>query len=393
MWKMLSGRVRYHVISADCALLLNALNSAKLILEDVAILNDLEFEISVYKKDIDNFLAICNKLEASVLMIRRTGLSWVFRAVLKRPVLVGLFCVLIGLFCYLPSRVLFVSVTGNSNITTKEILEAAENCGIAFGSNRREVRSEKMKNALLQNIPQLQWAGINTSGCTAIISVREKTTQQISPEENNRVSSIVASSDGVIQSCIVYQGNPLCSVGQAVKAGQTLVSGYTDCGIVTKTTQARAEINALTFREIEVYSPHTTQKRREKEKIKTSYSLRIGKKLIKFYKDSGNYSDKCAKIYEEKCVCLPGGFPLPIAVIKETVIWYDTVADESAVSDSVDWLADSAKSCLKDKMIAGEIVSDETKINTLDGAYYLYGRYACIEMIGQVKYEQTIIED
>ena len=125
MWKMLSGRVRYHVISADCALLLNALNSAKLILEDVAILNDLEFEISVYKKDIDNFLAICNKLEASVLMIRRTGLSWVFRAVLKRPVLVGLFCVLIGLFCYLPSRVLFVSVTGNSNITTKEILEAA----------------------------------------------------------------------------------------------------------------------------------------------------------------------------------------------------------------------------------------------------------------------------
>jgi hypothetical protein len=162
---------------------------------------------------------------------------------------------------------------------------------------------------------------------------------------------------------------------------------------VTKTTQAKAEINALTFREIEVYSPHTTQKRREKEKIKTSYSLRIGKKLIKFYKDSGNYSDKCAKIYEEKCVCLPGGFPLPIAVIKETVIWYDTVADESSVSDSVDWLADSAKSCLKDKMIAGEIISDETKINTLDGAYYLYGRYACIEMIGQVKYEQTIIED
>ena len=393
MWKLFSGCIRYHITCADSMLLLNMLNKSNLLLENVTIVNDLELLITVYQKDISEFITICDKLEASVKVVQKNGLLWYISAFVKRPVLVGMLCVLFALFCYLPSRVLFVSVTGNSNITTKEILEAAENCGIAFGANRREVRSEKMKNALLQNIPQLQWAGINTSGCTAIISVREKTTQQISPEENNCVSSIVASSDGVIQSCIVYQGNPLCSVGQAVKAGQTLVSGYTDCGIVTKTTQARAEINALTFREIEVYSPHTTQKRREKEKIKTSYSLRIGKKLIKFYKDSGNYSDKCAKIYEEKCVCLPGGFPLPIAVIKETVIWYDTVADESAVSDSVDWLADSAKSCLKDKMIAGEIISDETKINTLDGAYYLYGRYACIEMIGQVKYEQTIIED
>ena len=37
------------------------------------------------------------------------------------------------------------------------------------------IRSEKVKNSLLQRIPQLQWAGINTDGCVAVISVREKT--------------------------------------------------------------------------------------------------------------------------------------------------------------------------------------------------------------------------
>ena len=393
MWKLLSGRIRYHVICADSVMLLNAFNSAEIILEDVAVINDLELQITVYYKDNDTFLMICNKIEASVKVLRKNGLLWEFGAILKRPVLVGMFFVLLILFCYLPSRVMFVSVTGNKNVTTKQILEAAESCGIAFGANRREVRSEQMKNALLQKIPQLQWAGINTSGCTAIISVREKTTQQITNENNNLVSSIVASADGVIQSCTVYQGNQLCSVGQAVKAGQTLVSGYTDCGIITKTTQAKAEINALTFHEIEAYTPHSTYVRDKIIKTRTFYSLRIGKNLIKFYKDSGNYSVSCDKIYEEKCVCLPGGFPLPIAVVKETINWYDAFTEEASVSDSCDWLADSARACLKDKMIAGEIISEETEINLINDAYYLYGRYACMEMIGQVKYEQTIIGD
>lgn len=393
MWKMLSGRVRYHIICADSIALLNALNSAKLNLENVVAVNDLELQITVYNNDSSEFLTICNKLEASVKAIQKSGLVWTFRAFLNRPVLVGMFCVLTVLFCYLPSRILFVSVSGNTNVTTNEILEAAESCGIAFGANRREVRSEKMKNALLQKIPQLQWAGINTSGCTATISVREKTTQQMNTEKNNCVSSIVASADGVIQSCTVYQGNPLCSVGQAVKAGQTLVSGYTDCGIVTKTTQAKAEITALTFREIEAYTPSVAQARGEIENTNTLFSLQIGKNLIKFYKDSGNCSSSCAKIYEEKYVCLPGGFPLPIAVIKETVIRYDKVAEETAVSDSLEWLAASARDSLKQMMVAGEIISEETRINPLDGAHYLYGRYACMEMIGQVKYEQTIIGD
>lgn len=393
MWKLLSSRIRFHIISANSILLLNALNREKIILEDVIVINDLELEITVYNRDIDAFLMICSKMEASAKVLRKNGLLWEFNIILKRPVLMGMLCVLTILFCYLPSRVLFVSVTGNKNIPTRQILEAAECCGIVFGANRREVRSEQMKNALLQKIPQLQWAGINTSGCTAIISVREKTTQEILNENNNVVSSIIASSDGVIQSCTVYQGNRLCSVGQAVKAGQTLVSGYTDCGIIIKTTQAKAEISALTFHEIEAYTPYSTFVRDKIVKTRTLYSLRIGKKLIKFYKDSGNYSVSCDKIYEEKSVCLPGGFSLPIAVVKERINWYDAVTEGASVSASCNWLTDSARACLKDKMIAGDIISEETEINSVSGAYYLYGRYACVEMIGQVKYEQTIIGD
>lgn len=43
-----------------------------------------------------------------------------------------------------------------------------------------------MKNALLSAIPELQWAGVNTYGCRAVISVRERTLPERKPEPENR---------------------------------------------------------------------------------------------------------------------------------------------------------------------------------------------------------------
>ena len=91
---------------------------------------------------------------------------------LFRPVLLAGLGILFLLAMYLPSRVLFIRVEGNMQIPDRQILAAAEECGIRFGASRREVRSEKVKNALLSSVPQLQWAGVNTAGCVATISVR-----------------------------------------------------------------------------------------------------------------------------------------------------------------------------------------------------------------------------
>jgi hypothetical protein len=181
-------------------------------------------------------------------------------------------------------------------------------------------------------------------------------------------------------------------VGQAVKAGQVLVSGYLDCGSVTKAIHADAEIKALTFHDLEVISPRASIVKGIEQEVKTRYALRIGKNLIKFYKDSGNLDTTCGKIYLEEYVHLPGGFQLPVSLIKERLL----VCDEDATcSDSScgDWIAQSAKSYLQTEMLAGQVLSEETQENNCDDMYYFYGKYVCIEMIGQVRYEQTILKD
>lgn len=384
------GRVVLEITCADSCRFVNSLINDGICLEDVIYHDDLRTKVTTSYNEYTRILASAEKQGALVKVLSKVGAYWKLQVLYKRPVMVISCLVVVLLACFLQSRVLFYRVEGNHYVPENKILEAVQECGIHFGVSRRKVRSEKMKNALLEKIPQLQWAGINTVGCTATISVREKTEPESTDQNSKQVTSIVASRDGIIQNCTVYQGNPLCSVGQAVKAGQTLVSGYTDCGIITKATQAKAEINALTYRQLEVVTPDALHIRGAYLGKKTRYGLKIGKKVIKFLKDSGNSTDLCVKIYLEEYWQLPGGFTLPIALIKETCYTFDENTESSVLSEAENWLEDYAKNYLENVMIAGEVISSQTEIIQNDSVCNLHGKYTCLEMIGQVRVEQTI---
>jgi sporulation protein YqfD len=181
-------------------------------------------------------------------LIGQNGVYWGLRRLIRRPLLICSVLFLIVMSMYLPTKVLFIQVEGNRAVPTNLILEQAAECGIRFGTGTRQVRSEKMKNALLQRIPQLQWAGINTSGCTAVISVREKTHSDKS-EQTYPISSLVAIRDGYVTNVSVTAGSAACKIGQSVKAGQMLISAYTDCGLYIQAVRAKGEIFADTSRQ------------------------------------------------------------------------------------------------------------------------------------------------
>lgn len=389
-WRYLPGQLVLEITCADCPKLLDVLTQRGLLMKDVYWRNDLTINLTISHANYHTLQQIADRYGANIKILHEKGLNKVVPVLLKRPILPLLAILLVVLGFYLPSRVFFVHVEGNTTTPANLILEAADACGISFGAARRQVRSEVMKNALLQRIPELQWAGINTKGCTAVISVREKTVQQTQSEEKKQVCSIIATRDGIIQNCTVYQGNPLCTVGQAVKTGQTLVSGYVDCGILTKATRANAEIKALTFRQLELVSPVASLERGALRTTKTQYSLKIGKKVINFYKDSGILDTTCAKIYLEDYVRLPGGFELPVAIIKQTILYYDESNDMTTVSNTAEWLEDFARDHLRDTMIAGQIISAQTEIKQDTEISCLYGKFVCSEIIGQAKYEQML---
>ena len=390
LWDSLSGMLYVRACCADPSGLLAALNKNSIPLEQLVFVDDLTIEALLSRINFARFKKIAERHGASVTDVKRMGLYWKSKMLLKRPIFVVGILLLLGLSIYLPSRVLFVQVHGNHQTPTNLVLETANFCGIKFGASRRSVRSEQVKNALLEQLPQLQWVGVNTSGCVAIVEVKEKTLQQSIKEEHNNFESIIASHDGIILESTVTRGNPLVKVGQAVKKGQVLVSGYTDCGIKISATGAAAEIYALTMRDLQVISPAAAKKRGGLIAQKTNSYIQIGKNLIKFKNNSRISDGTCVKIYNKKIIGLPGGFSLPVYLITETCYYYSLDTVEMDDPGNAYWMKDYSKRYILQRMTAGSILQESKELDIMNGIFRCTSKYTCREMIAKTQAEEII---
>ena len=380
------GVVRVELTSADICAAMNAIQHERAVIWDVQYLDEIRVSFCLHKQNLERLRRLHTKRGEKLEIIARKGLYWRLVDLRKRPLLVWPLLLFVLVSIWLPGRILFIQIEGNEHVETKRIVEAAAECGIGFGASRKEIRSERMKNALLEKIPQLSWAGINTVGCTAVISVKERI-DPLPSEEIGRVSSMIASRDGIIRQITVLRGNRLCAVGEAVKAGQVLISGYTDCGLSIQATNAQGEVFAETSRDLTVIAPTMYSQKGQILRLSKRYFLIIGKKRINFLNSSGILGASCAKIYAENYLVLPGGFVLPVAFGVETCIAYE----QSDVAMPQD-LSDFAQQYVLGSMYSGRILTAEENVVTQDDRYIFLGNYTCMEMIGITKIEESILE-
>lgn len=387
---MLRNVVYAQIVCADISRVLRELIHKNITVHNIKDCGDLSISCVIRTVDISAVEKILSRYGGAISIIRKGGISVIFMAALHRPVFVCSVIMLIFLSVFIPTRILFVEVEGNTEIPDQLIIQTAEACGIHFGTSRRMVNSEKTKNALLEALPELQWAGINTKGCVAIISVEEKRGVSIEDVPKGQVSNIVATRDGLITQCTVHSGNALCTVGQAVSAGQILVSGYTDCGIRIQATRADAEIFAETLRECNMILPSTYTVREDVIGQSQKISLQIGKKVINLSNGSGISGTTCVKMYSKKYITLPGGLRLPVALIIERFISYSTGCDSMDSEQGKGLLEISAENYLLSQMYSGRILHTDSVILYDTDYFVLTGEFLCNEMIGKVVYEESL---
>ncbi len=385
--RSISGMIYVEVTSADPPGTMLAIQKAGLTAYDMEIAGQLQIKFRIYRQEMNRLEKILDKRGDSFQISRKEGLYWQLKGLLKRPILVLGLLALFALSLWVPDRIFFVRVEGNITVPEHQIIEKAKTSGITFGASRRDVRSEKMKNALLSMCPELKWAGVNTYGCVAVITVREREEPQLTPTVPY-VSSIVAGRDGIITEITVLQGTAHCSPGQAVQAGQVMISGYTDCGIYIQAQQAKGEVYARTRRNLSCIFPTEQMYRQAETGSDRKISLILGKKRIFFEKDSGISSSTCAKIEKEYCLTLPGGFQLPVKLVISQTTEYTALSADAAVTDV--FLDAYSRQYVTQQMIAGSIQAGTNVFTALPGLYRLDGVYDCCEMIGIERTEENL---
>ena len=381
-------RICVEMVAADLTILLKEYCDNNITLEDVIFSDSLTVRMTIRKGDYNRVCSIAKQHGASCKMLRKVGVLWEISTIRYRPLLILGIVSFLLMTMLLPGRILHIQVEGNRDIPTQQILQQAEKAGIRFGCAARRIRSEQIKNQLLKEIPQLQWVGLNLRGCIAIIQVEERN-RSIEPSNAGAVASIVAVRDGVISDVTVRNGTAMCTPGKSVQRGDVLISGYSDHGLKVTAAVADGEVFAHTRREIQLVSLISRTLQSKQNKITVYYRLRIGKKVINLSNHSGISDATCDKMYSEYCWALPGGFCLPISVMKQTSYSYDlqTVTEKESASMRLE--ADS-RAYLLDQMIAGEILYATQSAKVSGDICRLNGIYSCREMIGKLRYEEIL---
>ncbi len=387
LWQWISGMAEVELTSADPERLFSAISARNIEIRFLQKHSDLVYSFWIPRKKLAVLRRNCQKHGDTIQIRRRLGIYWLGKRAAGRPVLLLSCLFFLLIILWLPSRVLFVQTEGNVRIPDRQILDAAEGCGIVFGASRRAVRSEQVKNALLSVMPDLQWAGVNTSGCRAIISVREKTYTE-ETEKPREIASMVAARDGHVLSCTATAGSLLVKPGDSVRKDQVLISAYTDCGLCIRAEEASGEVMAQTNRSVEAVMPAHKAEKGTITDVKRKYSLLLRKKRIILWKDSGIWADSCGRMYEEYYITLPGGFRLPIAICVETYTFADLIPEDIPEKDAKDGLKVFAAEYLSQHMIAGKILSGIQTVEKEADRYCLRGEYTCMEMIGTMRQEQ-----
>lgn len=296
---------------------------------------------------------------------------WHWRIFAAAVVLLGALTIL------LPTRIWFIEVRGNGEVPAALILERAADCGVSFGSSRRSLRSEQVKNHLLWAIPELRWAGVNTEGCTAVITVAlRQPGEETAP---NAPGDVVASSDAVITDIFPQTGTVLAVPGQAVREGDVLISGTADLGRTLLVDRAAGEVYGLTRRTVTAVLPEKTLNRGERGRVVRKFSLRIGKKYVNFSNDSGILYGTCVKMRTVNNLTLPGGFQLPVALVTDTYWLCDTEQVSREISGEA--LQEEVRRYAREQMTAGTILSEKFRFS--DCA--LTAVLECREMIGSFR--------
>ena len=384
LYRSVSGAIRLKILSGDIPHAIKMLERENIPAYHLQIEDAVTLSFTISRQYLKKLQRICERKGYTIQIVKMEGLFWPLRRLLSRPVLLIGMILLILAASFIPGRILFIRTEGHALVSTRYILEQAENCGLSFWVKRRDIRSERIKNRLLESIPQLQWVGVNTYGCRAVITVRERSAA-ISDETTAAVSHIVAARDGVVQSCTVTQGCRNCTVGQAVKTGDILISGYTDCGLTVTAEQAKGRIFAQTQRRVAAAMPLKCQMQSRNGASTTRFGLIIGKKRINFYKGSGISGGSCDKMYSKYVLTLPGGFALPVALLKESTISCYLI---DAMGDSPDkFLENQTDAYLLKQMTNGTLLRKSEVIEEQDGVLQLTGVYDCLEEIGMVQNE------
>ena len=282
-----------------------------------------------------------------------------------------------------------VQVSGNVTLSEGDVIEELQKCGFGVGSYLPNLQVREVENRVLMASEGIGWISINMVGTVARVQVIEhiegENVGETAPT-GKQAANLVALCDGQIEYLELYRGNAVVKVGQAVKAGELLVSGLYDSPTGGfRFTRAAGRVMARTERTVEVEIPLLYEEKVYEASFLQEVEVCFFNFSQKIFKNSRNSDILCDIIKYNTYLGRLGNNRLPVSLSRTEVRPYhwqeQTRTPEEALALCYEELAEELST------LSGEVQLLQTEIVTelREDRVILTCTVTCIENIARVQ--------
>ncbi len=255
-----------------------------------------------------------------------------------------------------------VDVIGNESVDKAEILAVLERHGVKPGVRLSSLPDGKsLKESVVSEVPRLSWAWVHMKGSKVIAEVREG--KEGAPViDRSKPCDIEAAKDGLITKIITLSGEAVTEAGNAVTAGETVISGIVDTRFKFETeprrmlTHADGKVYARTYYEESGEYKLFSESRPPTGNRRTVWSAEIFSKTLCPFK--GGVFESCS-ISEERRELRIFGYYTGISLIKTVYTEVDPVKEPIPEDTAAELAKNELEKKISAKLLPGAVKKDE----------------------------------
>lgn len=263
----------------------------------------------------------------------------------------------------LSQLVLSISVSGNKNLLSSEVLERAEKLGLKTWVYSKELDLNGIAKVLQEQLPDAAWIGIERHGTNIQIRVSEK----IRPSIPNEAGNLVASHAGIVREIMVIEGTPQVHEGETVRAGQVLIKSPAENNSSSPNNTvpvpvARGFVRARVWYSAEAQIPLVEDKVEESGRVATGRGIKFGSRVIMLTTQDSPF-EQSRKEEISQSLTLWRNWRFPVEGIRVNHIELQNVHIERSVAEARQLAEQAARAEVKKKIAQGvSIVAETVKV-------------------------------
>ena len=289
--------------------------------------------LRVARRDARRVRTLAEKAQCEARAEGGQGMPYFLAGFRRRyALLIGL-ALALGAVCLLSRFILTVEVSGNESVPSAVILAELSRQGVRPGAYGPGLDLRRISQEALGRIEGLSWMSVNLHGTRAEVLVRER---EAPPElrDESTPAHVVAAADGILEEVEVLEGQALFQEGQAVLAGEIVISGavdlkepqYAAVDAGQRLVHARGEVWAVTHRTLAACIPLEAQVKVYTGEEERRWSLSLLGRSVNFFGKASISSSGYDKMTTTHILTLPGGREMPLVLVETEYRAYETAA-------------------------------------------------------------------